>query len=169
MFFKRNFLRWVKDPKCKGPFPKNYEKYERTLRDVRKTRFGKSPTTPREIELEFQKPEIFNDLGQSLAGGIIYNGIQIEEGFSNCIFSSPQSILLVKESLEPEERFFLMDATFRITPRGEFQQVLIIYIKYGIKVRINYSTEKLTIEVLTESFICNNRIFVFVDNSIIIS
>lgn len=107
---------------------------------MRKTRYGKSPTTPKEIETEFAKEEIYNDLGQSLAGGAIYNGIQIEDNFSNCIFSSPHSILLAKESLEPHERFFLMDGTFRVTPRGEFQQVLIIYIKYGIKVpNVSYS------------------------------
>lgn len=121
-------------------FPKNFEKYERTLRDLMKTKFGKSPSTPQEINDEFLKPEIMNCLGQSLyrESGPLYNGIQIESGYSNCIFSSPYSILLVKNNLEPKDRFFLMDATFRITPRGTFQQVLIIYIKYGIKVRIRF-------------------------------
>lgn len=129
--------RWTQDDKCKGPFPKNYESYERTLRDLRKTRFGKSPNTPYEIIEEFRKPEIAKTLGESLynQSGSIFNGVQIENEFSNCIFSSPHSILLVKNNLETNERFFLMDATFRITPRGSFQQVLIIYIKFGIKVR----------------------------------
>lgn len=122
--------------KCVGPFPNNFEKYERTLRDLRKTRFGKSPNTPQEIQEEFLKPEIMNCLGKSLYGesGPIYNGTQINSGYANCIFSSPHSISLVKNNLEPNERFFVMDATFRITPRGTFQQVLIIYVKYGIKV-----------------------------------
>lgn len=105
---------------------------------MRKTRFGKSPNTPHEVNDEFSKPEILNCLGKSLynESGNIYNGIQIETGYSNCIFSSPYAISLVKEKLEIHERFFLMDATFRITPRGAFQQVLIIYIKFGIKVRL---------------------------------
>lgn len=135
-FIERYFFRWVKDPKCKGSFPKNFENYERTLRELRKTRYGKSPVTPNEIKIELSKPEIFNDLGQSLLGGKTYNGIQIEDSYCNCIFSSPKSIALIKEHLEPHEHFFLMDGTFRVTPRGEFQQVFIIYIKYGIKVRI---------------------------------
>lgn len=132
------FLRWQGDVRCVGPFPRNYESYERTLRDIRSKRFGPSPTTVREIEVAFTRREVFSDLGISRAGGTIYNGVQIEDGFSNCIFSSPQSILLAKQNLETDERFFLMDVTFRVTPREEFQQVLIIYIKYGIKVRTNH-------------------------------
>lgn len=132
--------RWTQDEKCIGPFPKNFEKYERTLRDLRKTRFGKSPNTPQEIEEEFRKQEILNSLGRSLYrdSGAIFNIVQIQPGYSNCVFSSPHSISLVKANLETKERFFLMDATFRITPRGTFQQVLIIHIKYGIKVRLTY-------------------------------
>lgn len=131
------FHRWNEDVKCQGPFPKKFEKCERTLQDLRKTRFGASPKTPHEIEIEFRKPEILNSLGQSLyrESGRIFNTIQIEDGFANCIFSSPHSIELAKANMKTHERFFLMDATFRITPRGTFQQVLIIHIKYGIKVR----------------------------------
>lgn len=132
--------RWTQDGKCVGPFPKNFEKYERTLRDLRKTKFGPSPNTPEEIMKEFQRPEIINVLGKSLYldSGPIFNGIQIEAGYSNCIFSSPHSISLMKNNLETNQRFFLMDATFRITPRGTFQQVLIIHVKYGIKVRFDF-------------------------------
>lgn len=132
--------RWSQDKKCDGPFPRNFDTYERTLRDLRKTRYGKSPSTPHEIEEEFRKPEILNSLGTSLfkESGAIYNGIQLEDGYSNTIFSSPHSIELVKKHLKTNERFYLMDATFNITPRGMFQQVLIIHIKYGIKVRSIY-------------------------------
>lgn len=132
--------RWTQDIKCVGPFPKNFETYERTLRDLRKTRFGKSPSTPQEIDEEFRKPEFLFSLGKSLyrESGPIYSGIQIEAGYSNTIFSSPHSISLVKKHLKTNERFYLMDATFSITPRDMFQQVLIIHIKYGIKVRSIY-------------------------------
>lgn len=132
------FCRWNRDLKCSGPFPNNFEKYERTLRDLRNTRFGKSPSTPHELAEEFSKPEILSSLGTSLyaGSGRIFNGIQIETGYSNTVFSSPHSISLVKKHLtQQNERFYLMDATFSITPRGVFQQVLIIHIKYGIKVR----------------------------------
>lgn len=132
-------FRWTQDDKCVGPFPSNFEKYERTLRDLRKTRFGKSPNTPHEIEKEFKKPDVLNSLGRSLyhESGLIYNGIQIEHNFSNCIFSSPHCISLVKKNLNTNERFFLMDATFRITPRGVYEQVLILHIKFGLKVSRN--------------------------------
>lgn len=132
------FCRWSQDVKCVGPFPKHFETYERTLRDLRRTRFGKSPTTPLEIEAEFKKTEILNSLGKSMYkdSGMVYNGMQISDDYANIIFSSPHSIGLVKEHLnKPKERFYLMDATFSITPRGIFQQVLIIHVRYGIKVR----------------------------------
>lgn len=134
MYF--SLLRWNKDERCIGPFPKNFENIERTLRDLRKSKYGKSPSTPEEIAREFEKPHIIENLGTSLHSekGQIYNTIQIEESFCNCIFSSPKSISLLKQNLEPQERFFMMDGTFRITPRGLFQQVLIIYVQYGIKV-----------------------------------
>lgn len=128
--------RWNNDLQCVGPFPKNFENIERTMRDLRKSKFGKSPGSLEEIAHEFNKPHIVEELGTSLHRdkGVLFNSIQIESDYCNCIFSSPHSISLMKKNLETHERFYLMDATFRITPRGLFQQVLIIYVQYGIKV-----------------------------------
>lgn len=64
----------------------------------------------------------------------LFNEIQIEKNFSNCIFSSQSSIALVNKYTEPHERFFVMDGTFRITPHGIFNQVLVIYVRFGLKV-----------------------------------
>lgn len=63
-----------------------------------------------------------------------FNEIRIENNFSYCIFSSRKSVDLITEQIEEEERFFLMDGTFRITPRGVFKQVLIIHLQYKKKV-----------------------------------
>lgn len=128
-------FRWNNDALCTGPFS-NFENVERTLRTRRKPKYGKPPLTPEEIAFEFGKADVLRDLGTSLHRdkGPLYNTTLIEDDFSNCIFSSAKSISLVKEHLEVHERFFLMDATFRITLRGVFQQVLVIYIKFQSKV-----------------------------------
>lgn len=68
--------------------------------------------------------------------GILFNTVQIQKNFSNAIFSSAKSIQLIKDNIGENDRFFLMDGTFRITPRGIFQQVLIIYAQFGVKVWI---------------------------------
>lgn len=130
-------FRWDADQNCIGHHLKPYESYNRTLRDARKKHLGKSPTSPEEIRTEFAKLSIMDRLGTSLhhEKGVLYNGIQIEEDYCNCFFSSPKSIKLVKEHLDPSERFFVMDATFRVTPQSTFEQVLIIHIRFGIKVR----------------------------------
>lgn len=101
-----------------------------------KAKYRKAPTDAEGIAREFEKEHIYEDLGKSLHKdkGIFYNGVQIEENFSNCIFSSEKSIQLIEDFVEKKDQFFLMDGTFRITPRGTFQQVLILYAAFGIKV-----------------------------------
>lgn len=75
-------------------------------------------------------------LGLSLHGDKrpLFNDIQINEKFSNCIFSSHSSIELMEKYTEPDDRFFIMDGTFRITPHRIFNQVLVLYVRFGIKV-----------------------------------
>lgn len=128
--------RWQNDSKCTSAYPQDFDNIEKTLRNYRKTKYGKSPTTAEEIQMEFEKPEVFEDLGRSKfrEHGILFNEIDIQENFTNCTFSSAKSIQLVKDNLEPQERFFIMDGTFRIAPHGIFQQVLIIHVVYVLKV-----------------------------------
>lgn len=129
--------RWQNDPHCNGmAFPKNFSEVKRTLQDCRKKKYGKAPTNCREILAEFQKPDIFEQLGLSRhhQRGIFFNTVQITDSYENCIFSSSKSISLILENTKEEDRFFLLDGTFRVTPRGNFQQVLILHFQFGIKV-----------------------------------
>lgn len=104
---------------------------------LRLSKYSKTPRTAEEIETAFSTPNIFEDLGRSKhhSKGVLFNTIQINKNFVNCIFSSERSIDLIKEHVEEKDRVFVMDATFKVTPNSIFQQVLIIYVKYGIKVR----------------------------------
>lgn len=136
MFLFRTKTRWYEDPLCSGPFPRNYENVEKTLRELRKNQYGKSPSNVEEIRKAFETEAVMNGLGKSLyrERKPLFNGIQIEKNFSNCFFSSSSSIELMKKYLEPNERFFIMDGTFRITPHNIFDQVLVIYVRFGLKV-----------------------------------
>lgn len=106
------------------------------MEECKKKRNGKPPTTGEEIRLEFLKPNIMDDLGHSKhrERGRFFNDVLIESEYTNCIFSSAKSISLILENVPEKERFFLMDGTFRITPQGVFQQVLILQAQFGIKV-----------------------------------
>lgn len=134
--------RWQIDPLCNGDYPRTFDEMRRTMEDWRKAKYGKAPKNAKEIEDAFKKSDIFETLGKSLyrGRGTFYNCSQITENYENCIFSSPRSIQLIKENVDEKDRFFLMDATFSITPRGSFQQVLIIYAQFGPKVRLFYAS-----------------------------
>lgn len=131
--------RWNKDENVDGPFPVRYSKIERTLRNLRKTRYERSPTNCEEIITAFQNQSIMDDLGTSLhrSGGMIYNYTHTQKEFSYCILSSPRSIELITSELDPKDMLYLIDGTFRITPMCKvFKQVLIIHAQFGIKVSL---------------------------------
>lgn len=143
MFVKYSF-RWQSDPLCEGPFPQTFSEIKRTLECCRREKYGKAPSTAEEIRLEFQKQEIFEDLGKSRhrEHDVFFNNIQIEPNFCNCLFSSSKSISLIREHIREQDRFYLMDGTFRITPRGIFQQVLIIHLQYRQKVGFYFALSR---------------------------
>lgn len=122
-----------------GPFPDDFSKVEKTLRDIRKQKYDCSPKNLLEIKTAFENPVILRDLGTSLHRDHrpLFNTVHEEPDFGFCIFSSPKSINLIEENLlDLNERFFLIDGTFKITPMcNVFTQVLIIHAQFGIKVR----------------------------------
>lgn len=105
------------------------------MENCRKQKYGKPPTNCEEIKREFEKVEVFEALGRSnhVERGVLFNTVQIEDGFQICIFSSAKSIALIKENVAVKDRFFIMDATFRSTARGIFMQSLLIHAQYGKK------------------------------------
>lgn len=112
---------------------------------MRKQKYDISPKSCDEIKKAFENPTILKDLGTSLQRehGRIYNHVHEEKDFSYAVFSSPKSIELIIKNLEPNERFFLIDATFKITPMcNVFKQVLIIHAQFGVKVNIYLGKKK---------------------------
>lgn len=105
---------------------------------IRSLRYGKSPTNGLEVIAEFEKSHISENYGFSLLqdhGPFLYD-VEITDDFENCIFASSKSIELILEHTAESERFFILDGTFRITPSGVWQQVLILHINFGLKVSL---------------------------------
>lgn len=130
-------FRWNSDINCNGPFPIQYSTIKRTLTDLRKKKYDKSPNSCAEIKKAFENPVVLKDLGTSLYRGHdkLFNYVYDGKDFSYCVFISPKSIELIMRNLEAIERFYSMDGTFRITPMcNVFKQVLIIHAQFGIKV-----------------------------------
>lgn len=67
------------------------------------------------------------------AGGVessaFYRKVYSEPQFAYCVFASESIINRVAE-LPDERRHFHMDATFRVVPYGEFNQLLVIYASF---------------------------------------
>lgn len=53
-----------------------------------------------------------------------------------CLFFSDKIVKLILQNISEEDRNFLMDATFKVCPHSEFNQLLIIYLR-GILRRSN--------------------------------
>lgn len=111
---------------------------EKTLTNLKREKYESSPGSIEEIRKAFDNPDILNDLGSSKdrEKGILYKYAHEEKKFSYCVLQSPKSIELILDNLKlPNERFFLIDGTFQITPMSSvFKQVLIIHAQFGIKV-----------------------------------
>lgn len=85
---------------------------------------------------EFEKQSVLEEYDFSLLydRGPFFNDVVIRDSLENCVFSSSKSIELILQTTTEAERFFILDGTFRITPKGLWQQVLILHINFGIKV-----------------------------------
>lgn len=137
----KQIFSWQNDPSCNGqPYPKVFDEIKRILRIYRNNKCGKSPTNGLEILAQFENEEIFAQLGYSKLKDEndekipLFNDVVITRSFENCIFSSRTSISLIVEYVKEEDRFFILDGTFRITPKGVWKQVLFLHVNFGMKV-----------------------------------
>lgn len=94
--------------------------FKKTLSNCRTQRYGKAPTNGNEVSAEFEKQHVSDAYAFSLLQdrGPFFNDVDIKDTFENCIFSSSKSIQLILENTKEDERFFIIDGTFRITPNG---------------------------------------------------
>lgn len=92
------------------------------------------------INTAFECKEILSSFGftaDDVDPRKFFDGAVRCEGHSFCVFSSKGICDAYAENVPVGERHILMDATFKIVPIGEFQQLLILYcrIKHEVILR----------------------------------
>lgn len=99
-----------------------------------------SPKTAAEIIAAYANSSIMTEYGMSAASGGVdstafFRKVVTENQFAYCIFAS-QAIIDQVATLPPENRHYSMDATFRVVPYGDFNQLLVIHATFIDKVHI---------------------------------
>lgn len=90
----------------------------------------KNPENVEAINEAFEDANIFKVFGQTahkVDPERLFDGAIRKETHSFCVFSSKKIIKMVEENVD--EYHVLMDATFKIVPIGQFQQLLILYFR----------------------------------------
>lgn len=115
-------------------------KMERSCYRYKSADLPPSPHTAAELKASFEIPEIKERFGVSLMAENeiatdFFRGVHVGDDFSYAVFASQRIIDLIEKNIVVARRKYLMDATFKICPFGEFNQLLVIYIEYIDSVR----------------------------------
>jgi hypothetical protein len=111
---------------------------ERNLLRIQNRVFPRSPKTSNSIKIAFEDPQIMMNFGKTKHEDPrdFFKTVFDTPQFSYCIFASNAVIDLMEKTIPVSERSFLMDATFKICPLGQFNQLLIIAVEYANRVNI---------------------------------
>lgn len=94
---------------------------------------GKGPKKPKsfqELKDKFNQPEIREKYGKTRdRKDDLYIDTIVTTRYSFCVFASPKTIQVVRQNQLPYPRRFLIDGTFKISPKS-FYQLLTISIEY---------------------------------------
>lgn len=93
---------------------------------INKLKIGKypaSPQTPEDIIGIFQDSNLKNRYGK------YYECTQKDKNFAFTIFHSQKMVDRMENSIK-DNREILIDATFRVVPKGPYKQLLILYVAY---------------------------------------
>lgn len=91
----------------------------------------KMPKTSEEISEAFKNEVVYNEYGlnerktEPFYIGTVDNG----PSYAFTMFASMQVVKMIQQFI-PDNRKYLMDATFDITPLGCYTQLLVIYIEF---------------------------------------
>lgn len=113
----------------------SYSSMERNLQYIKNKTLPASPNTVEGVRLLFAKEDIMRDFGYTKHADSKPFLKKIFEGsaFSYCVFAS-DNVIAGLDKIEVSRRNFLMDATFKVCPYGDFKQLLVIYVEYMDKV-----------------------------------
>lgn len=114
----------------------NFDTHKRQLQRIRSDLLPPSPKTLDEVKAIFENESNMRNFGFTLHEdpNIFYKVTFISKDFAYCIFGSDIIMNLIETHISPSRRHYLMDATFKICPVGDFNQLLIVYVEYMDKV-----------------------------------
>lgn len=91
-----------------------------------------NPDSVDAIRKKFEDQNLMEKYGFNLEGdGRFYVGTVVENDYAFTVFSSKYVIDFIKNKIAPNERKYLMDATFDSLP-AEYYQLLIISAEYAM-------------------------------------
>lgn len=109
-------------------------KIKTQLNRLKNKQYPNKPKTSEDMAAELKKPETREMFGKTLDGQrIFYIDSVVRPAFSFHLFASLAVISFIKQHIKPGERFYSMDGTFQVVPKG-LSQLLIISIQYKNKV-----------------------------------
>lgn len=85
----------------------------------------------------FRNEDIFNEYGRSryIPNAPFFRHVfDASDDFAYCIFASQAIMDLITTNISVKDRKYLIDGTFNVVPKGEFNQLLIIHVEYIGKV-----------------------------------
>lgn len=105
---------------------------ERNLRRHKNKKYPKVPRSAVDIIRSFEDSAVIQEFGFNLrkTKRFYIDTVEIDEKSSFTLFASHEIFDLVKKHILPNDRRYLMDGTFDVTPIGCHYQLLIIYIEY---------------------------------------
>lgn len=116
----------------------------------------KMPKTSSEIAEAFKNEAIYNEYGQNerKTEPFYIETVDKSPSYSFTLFASMQVVKMIQQFL-PDNRKYLMDGTFDVTPLGSYAQLLIIYVEFKNDVSFQCYNYKIHIYVITQiSMIC---------------
>lgn len=104
---------------------------ERNLRRLKDQPYPKAPHNAHEIIDAYTDEKILSNFAYNLSNtDKLYIDTITTNTYCFTLFASMENIKLVDANIPPNMRNYSMDATFKIVPKSEFKQLLIIYIEY---------------------------------------
>lgn len=119
----------------------NAKSMQRRCLQIRNSVLPKPPKTANEILEVFKNADVMEKYGmtdrenESTRSTFYKHAFQCDE-FQCCIFCSDDVVTEMIQNIEETSRIFMIDGTFKITPFGEFVQVVIISVVFLGQVRV---------------------------------
>lgn len=86
-----------------------------------------APRNIAEVIEAFEKSDIMQQYGRSLAGDVFYIGAKVTDTYGFVVFASME---IVKDMPEMSEKRICVDGTFGVVPFGDFDQLLVFHVEF---------------------------------------